>query len=623
MRPPAELDDVPWQALTHAYGSAEDVPELIRSLYLGDEEAADEAIYDLHGNIWHQGTVYQASAPAVPFLAHAVDHVSAKRADLLMLLAVLGDHDLESVHGPHWPDSPLGAVCAELCQVLPELLGCLGDPEGAVRRAALRVVAAVGDLLPEEQRTAVAERVHALYVGDPLPAVRADAVVCLDRLGRATDALTDALPAIRLAAAVVAAERLQPPYPGELVELMAQDGAEPDPGGDNFPWSRLRTQDDMLTRLLGADPRAGLTVAARWISAGDLGTRGSRLAERTAETWRDQEPAVLDLLQAALPQQREAGATAGRLRAIGHWIELHPEPDAAIRATLLRYASGDDDETAEPALLALVCSRDARATELVLRRPTPRLIAVAARHLPEASELLIPVIRRELAAGADGNDAIALVQSLAHFGSAARLAQPELVDCLRTRRAAIVAARRLGANGLSTPGITDLLSEATQGADLSLRSTAAVAHYQLTGEAQPALTTFEGLLSGAGQTSWYLSALEPLGAAASPLLPLIEPMLEGGAWTRMAAAEAHHWITGSPDRAVPVLTELVGASPVGLRALKALAATGVVPEDLRPTLRGFAFSPRRLLTDTPVSGQGHADEELRALALSLLSVQDA
>ncbi|MEU6553900.1 hypothetical protein ABZ915_27035 [Streptomyces sp. NPDC046915] len=361
-------------------------------------------------------------------------------------------------------------------------------------------------------------------------------------------------------------------------------------------------------------------MAARWITAGDIGSRGSWLAEEITGTWRDREPAVLDLLLAALPQQRSARALAGRLRTIGHWIEHLPEPDADLRDTLHRYAAGADEETAGPALLALVHSRDLRGLELVLRRPGARLLAAAARHFPEAGDQLIPVIRRELAAGATGNEGIALVGALAPFGAAARQALPELVACLRTRRAAIVAARRLGADGIATRETTDLLCAATQSSDLALRAAAAVAHHQLTGDVDLALRTFEGLLSGRGQTHWYLSTLKPLGSAAAPLLPFIEPLLGAGyEWTRVAAAEALHWITGSPDRVVPVLVESVGPTPVGLHALKALAATGQVPEELRPTLRGFAFSPLRLIADSPLSGQGHPDEELRALARTLLT----
>jgi hypothetical protein len=58
------LDDVPWGKFQHAYGSAEDVPGLLRRLASGDAEALSE----LYGNIWHQGTVYEATAHAVPFL---------------------------------------------------------------------------------------------------------------------------------------------------------------------------------------------------------------------------------------------------------------------------------------------------------------------------------------------------------------------------------------------------------------------------------------------------------------------------------------------------------------------------------------------------------------------------
>ncbi|MFE2324791.1 hypothetical protein ACFXD5_12900 [Streptomyces sp. NPDC059385] len=70
---------------------------------------------------------------------------------------------------------------------------------------------------------------------------------------------------------------------------------------------------------------------------------------------------------------------------------------------------------------------------------------------------------------------------------------------------------------------------------------------------------------------------------------------------------------------MPVLAELVSASPVGLSALKALATIGEAPENLRSMLRAFAFSPPRLLGDTPFSEETYPDEELRALAWRLLT----
>ncbi|MFE0464306.1 hypothetical protein ACFW1A_34135 [Kitasatospora sp. NPDC058965] len=620
MRSPADLDTVPWHALTHAYGGAEDVPDLIRALYLDDEEAVAEAVDELWGTIIHQGTIYQASAPAVPFLAHAARHVPAKRDELLVLLALLAAHDPSDVGSPHWPDTAVAAVCAELCRVLPDLLPCLTDGERVVRRAALRVVAAVADVLPADGRASVAGLVDGLYRGDPVPAVRADAMVALTALGQRVAALDDGSAEVRLAGALLAAERCEPPYPSELVAVIAADGAAPDPGDDELPWSDGSTQDERLTRLLTRDPDAALSVAARWIEAGDLGSRGSWLAGEVAEHWRDREAVVLDLLLAALPRQRDAGSVGARLRTIGHWAELLPAPGADLRDALHRYAADSGAETADSALRALVRTRDPRALELVLRRPDGQLLKAAALAFPGAGARLIPVIRRQLAAGATANDGIALVLALEPLGAGAREAQDELVDCVRTGRAAIVAARQLGRTGVPTPEAVELLGAALQSGDASVRSAAAGAHYRLTGEPDRALRTFGALLSEAGQHSWYLGDLEPLGSAAAGLLPLIEPMLESGyEWTRMAAARAHSRITGSTERAVPVLAELVGPTPVGVRALDALAEIGEVPAELDAALARFARSGQRLYPDSPFAGPDHLDEELRALARRLLA----
>lgn len=100
------LDQIDWSQYTHAYGEATDVPDLIRALVRKEDgskkdNAADHAIQSLYSNIWHQGTVYPATAIAVPFLieliaANGTDHV----VDVLDLLAscASGSGYLE-VHG--------------------------------------------------------------------------------------------------------------------------------------------------------------------------------------------------------------------------------------------------------------------------------------------------------------------------------------------------------------------------------------------------------------------------------------------------------------------------------------------------------------------------------------------
>ncbi len=62
------LNKVDWASLEHAYGEASDVPELIRSLASKDKEERKNALWELYGNIFHQGTRYEATPYAIPFI---------------------------------------------------------------------------------------------------------------------------------------------------------------------------------------------------------------------------------------------------------------------------------------------------------------------------------------------------------------------------------------------------------------------------------------------------------------------------------------------------------------------------------------------------------------------------
>ncbi len=59
----AAIAEVPWSSLHHAYGSASDVPSLLRELASGHRRRQLLALHAFYGNIWHQGTIYPASAP--------------------------------------------------------------------------------------------------------------------------------------------------------------------------------------------------------------------------------------------------------------------------------------------------------------------------------------------------------------------------------------------------------------------------------------------------------------------------------------------------------------------------------------------------------------------------------
>ncbi|BCB91162.1 hypothetical protein Psuf_084750 [Phytohabitans suffuscus] len=84
------LHDVDWARITHAYGPATDVPDLIEDLCATDPDRREKARWQLYGNIFHQGTRYEATAYAVPFLLEVLaDPDGADKAELVLLLAAI------------------------------------------------------------------------------------------------------------------------------------------------------------------------------------------------------------------------------------------------------------------------------------------------------------------------------------------------------------------------------------------------------------------------------------------------------------------------------------------------------------------------------------------------------
>ena len=86
------LSSIDWSKLSHAYGRAEDVPQLVRDLASLDEEVHGLALRKLYTNIYHQGTVYQASAYTAPFLIELVQCEEVPERDrIILLLACLAE----------------------------------------------------------------------------------------------------------------------------------------------------------------------------------------------------------------------------------------------------------------------------------------------------------------------------------------------------------------------------------------------------------------------------------------------------------------------------------------------------------------------------------------------------
>ncbi len=84
------LDTVDWSKIRHAYGPAIDVPTLIQDLRSIDRSTRDHAWHELYGNIWHQGTIYEATSYAVPFLCQLPEEPETpERHKVIVFLAFL------------------------------------------------------------------------------------------------------------------------------------------------------------------------------------------------------------------------------------------------------------------------------------------------------------------------------------------------------------------------------------------------------------------------------------------------------------------------------------------------------------------------------------------------------
>ena len=106
------LNDIDWSRLEHAYGPADDVPDLLRSLISTDKEVRDEALNELFGNVWHQGTVCSATSHVVPFLTEMLESDTAPdREGVIMLFALIASgtgylevHAAEGNDAARWAD---------------------------------------------------------------------------------------------------------------------------------------------------------------------------------------------------------------------------------------------------------------------------------------------------------------------------------------------------------------------------------------------------------------------------------------------------------------------------------------------------------------------------------------
>jgi HEAT repeat protein len=206
------LDGVPWGALQHAYGEARDVPDLLRALATEPEDRA-ETWRALRSNLIHQGTVYEATSRAVPFLIRLAESPDVAARDEILQYVV----ELAGGHGS-----------------MPEELAPAGD---ALARA--EADRSVADVRAVQQAVADGAPAYLRLATDVDSDVRAQAA---HALGRCRSRAAEVLPQLR---ALVAGES-DARVAASLVCALAIVG-----GADEA--ARLRLEDDSsVVRFAGA-----------------------------------------------------------------------------------------------------------------------------------------------------------------------------------------------------------------------------------------------------------------------------------------------------------------------------------------------------------------------------------
>jgi hypothetical protein len=165
----AELDRVAWGELHHAYGrgvtgegTTHDVRAALARLGDADDEAVPSGVYALACNVYHQGTIYEVTAHAVPFIAAVACDATLWIGDVRELVGLLGEIAISSSF-----ETDDGTMA-----------GSFGDDVAESTRVSLRAckprLAAVAER--HEMMREVVAAIDALVAADPPTRKRMDAL---------------------------------------------------------------------------------------------------------------------------------------------------------------------------------------------------------------------------------------------------------------------------------------------------------------------------------------------------------------------------------------------------------------------------------------------------------------
>ncbi|MEV0646709.1 hypothetical protein AB0I28_15740 [Phytomonospora sp. NPDC050363] len=635
----AELDRVDWSALTHAYGPADDVPEMLRGLVSSDPATREEALDGLYGAVHHQGDVYECTVAAIPFLLDiAADTAIDGRGDVLDLVASIGGVDDEPHTDPLYEQAHRAVTGAGRLY-----LGLLTDPDAGVRRAAVAMSAACG-----QGAEPVAETLRRRFEIETDPEVLTAIIAAMGRLGGpgwlGEQAAGQADPVLRLTALTAVARQNPDTPPPDIVatalatfgEIYAHDTPPTAPAGFSTDTligalreeaerqaadrrspqassllhdfsealgDRVEDRTRLLTALLGGPA---------WETRYDAALRSSRLLQH----WRGDYDELVGLVgeQLADEHPRLRGQAAETLKDLGDLAAPAADALAAALSEAPREAASDrtdpklpwlvlwegGEPTVGPLLYALARLRDRRALPalrwvLESGRPVRHIGPFIGRFGAEAAEL-VPVVRtrlREL--GAERWEDGGLVQALIGIGEASAGAVDELLALPPHEHQVLTA---LGAVG---PRAADAAMPVVRGVlDTGEGQTAVVAArslWRLGGDPGLVLPVLLRSLSEdpSGGAAAVIAELGPVAAQAAGRLR--KAMRSGRAerpWPRLRAAVALWKVTGDADAVLPLLSGLWPARPFMRRDIaECLADMGTAAAPARALLRAEVTRKRR------------------------------
>ena len=420
---PKRAHTIPWADISHAYGPATEIPDLLRRMYGGE----DDAWFEFWNLVMHQGTLYPATVAVIPvFLDWLADPEAPQRQPVWDFLREAARHRPEDAT----PDAfYLDIYKTEYRQIVLDVLGAirqglpfylqqaqdgtevdragayslLGElPEALLESLPLLTERATSEQTPELQKTAF----EALgQLGDTAPEPQRETLLN-HLLGlMANEAMPlDLRSAAAMTTAQIAPTRLPEWTPGLFTALVSQDPQHFERQGLGYWFFHLSTaleqRHDLLRLLLEnllSHPLAGVRLGA------------TNEIQSLAENWRTERAWAGKTLTERLSVEAEFSVRQHLIQKLG---EMGKEGRQAV-PLLLQEAEQGDLETKRLATIALLRLRQPEATALaatLLEQQPPedlRQLFWALRdleHVPaELTRPALSVMRRIREAGLPGD----------------------------------------------------------------------------------------------------------------------------------------------------------------------------------------------------------------------------